>query len=91
MGELTGIRTRQRVFDVVAVHGGQVCSTLLVTVTDDDRSEVVSASRIAFYEECFGPVVIRERDEVLPEPLRACYGRRGGKPLAIRKGVGYGY
>jgi len=91
MGELSGIRTRQRVFDVVAVNGGRVCSTVLVTVTDDeehhDKDRVVGGSRIAFYEECFGPVVIRERDELLPDSLRSCYGRRGGKPLAVRRAL----
>jgi len=85
MHKCIGIKTRQRVFDVVAVDGGAVCSTIRVTVADDESGEVISGSRIAFYEECFGPVVLRERDEEVPELLRSVYGRRGGRALSVRR------
>ena len=84
--------TRTRIFDVIAVNGGRVCSTLSVTVEKPEdyghAERVVGSSRIAFYEECFGPVVVRERDEYVPvsAPPVLYWGRKGGQKLMVKGG-----
>lgn len=54
-----------------------------VRVENDDcvGADVVGGGRVKFYERCFGPVVIHERNETV------IYGRRGGVALQLRAAI----
>ena len=74
-----------RIFDVISVETGRVCSTLQAQVrADQGDGVVVGGGRVKFYERCFGPVVIHERNAPM------VYGRRGGIALRLKRQIAGG-